>query len=209
MADDMSEGAPEPAAPDEAEPAEGMTYAFKPSLLGALWRFELTPEGLLWRAGQREAIWPYRDIVRVRLSYRPQSLQPQRFRTDIAGRDGRRIALISATWRSMLAVAPQAKSYSAFVRALHEHIAAAGGHCTFVTGLSWPAFVFGLVALGLVALALIVLLVRALIEGYPLAALFMAGFLALAAWQLGGYVWRNRPRHYTPQSVPADLLPSD
>jgi hypothetical protein len=33
------------------------------------------------------------------------------------------------------------------------------------------------------------------------------GFAALFAWQIGGFVWRNQPRAYTSDHLPAALLP--
>jgi len=37
--------------------------------------------------------------------------------------------------------------------------------------------------------------------------LFMVGFAALFAWQIGGFLRRNRPRTYTLDDVPRELLP--
>ena len=37
--------------------------------------------------------------------------------------------------------------------------------------------------------------------------LFLVGFAALFAWQIGGFVRRNRPRAYTFDDLPKALLP--
>jgi len=37
--------------------------------------------------------------------------------------------------------------------------------------------------------------------------LFLVGFAACFAWQIGGFVWRNQPRAYTSDHLPAALLP--
>jgi hypothetical protein len=37
--------------------------------------------------------------------------------------------------------------------------------------------------------------------------LFLVGFAALFAWQIGGFVNRNRPRAYTFDDLPKALLP--
>jgi hypothetical protein len=37
--------------------------------------------------------------------------------------------------------------------------------------------------------------------------LFIAGFAALFAWQVGGFIRRNRPRIYTFDHLPKALLP--
>jgi hypothetical protein len=37
--------------------------------------------------------------------------------------------------------------------------------------------------------------------------LFLVGFAALFAWQIGGFVARNRPRAYSSDHLPEALLP--
>jgi hypothetical protein len=51
------------------------------------------------------------------------------------------------------------------------------------------------------------LLIRALITGEFAGVLFIIGFAALFAWQVGGFVRRNQPRRYTLDNVPEALLP--
>lgn len=188
--------------------SSGTSYAFKPSLLGALWTFDLTPDALVWRAGRRDVAFPYADIVRLRLTYRPQSLQAQRYRADIVRRDGKRVAILSVTWRGMLAVTPQAKAYSAFMRELHTRLDRAGATTDFRTGLPGPLYWTGLGVLGVLALVLAALAIRAMFDGYWPGAAFVAGFMTLSAWQLGGFFRRNRPRLYCARDIPPDLLPS-
>src|SRR5258708_39636696 len=74
---------------DKTSPDAPVTsYAYKPSLIGAAHRFELTGQGLSWRFAGRTGVWPYADIAGVRLSYRPVSMQAHRFRADITNRNG-------------------------------------------------------------------------------------------------------------------------
>jgi hypothetical protein len=51
------------------------------------------------------------------------------------------------------------------------------------------------------------LFIRAVAIGEWAGALFLVGFAALFAWQVGGFVARNRPRAYTFDDLPAALLP--
>src|SRR6266568_4253955 len=78
---------------------DATTYAYKASLIGSAHRFELTDAGLSWHIAGRSGGWPYADIVSVRLSYRPISMQSRRFRADIENRNGGRIAVLSTTWQ--------------------------------------------------------------------------------------------------------------
>jgi hypothetical protein len=52
-----------------------------------------------------------------------------------------------------------------------------------------------------------VLLVRALTTGQYAGAAFLVGFAALFAWQVGGFVTRNRPVTYKFEHIPERLLP--
>ena len=61
--------------------------------------------------------------------------------------------------------------------------------------------------LALLALAMTGLLIRALMIGEIAGVLFILGFAALFAWQVGGFVRRNRPRGYRFDRLPQSLLP--
>ena len=182
-------------------------YVHKPSLMGAAWELILRPDALEWRAGRHEGRIPYARVTRIRLSFRPGTMQTRRFVTDIWWSGGPRISIASTTWRSMIEQAAQDRAYGAFVRELNERVAAAGAAASFETGtpavLYWPALaVFTAVTLALVALA-----VHALAVAAWVAAALVGGFLALFLWQSGSYFLRNRPGHYRPQAPPKGLVP--
>ena len=61
--------------------------------------------------------------------------------------------------------------------------------------------------LTLVAIAMAGLFIRAILTGEFAGALFLLGFAALFAWQIGGFVHRNMPQTYTFDNLPAVLLP--
>ena len=64
-----------------------------------------------------------------------------------------------------------------------------------------------LARVALVAVAMAGLLIRALLTGEFAGALFLLGFAGLFAWQIGGFMKRNRPRTYTLDALPMDVLP--
>jgi hypothetical protein len=195
-------------APDgSAAPIPGVRYAYKASLIGAAHRFELTDEGLSWHIGSRSRIWPYAGISAVRLSYRPVSMQARRFRADIENAANGRIAVLSTTWRTASLMAPQDHDYRAFITLLHARMKQAGSHATLTGGLRPWIYFAALVLLVLVAMAMAGLFVRAITVGEWAGALFLVGFAALFAWQVGGFVARNRPRAYTFDDLPKALLP--
>jgi hypothetical protein len=183
------------------------TYIYKASLIGSAHRFELTDDGLSWHVGGRSGVWPYRDIAAVRLSYRPSSMQPRRFRADIDRAGGGRIAVLSTTWTTVTLMAPQDRDYRAFITQLHRRLKEAGSTAKLVGGLKPALHHAALAMLALVAVAIGGLLIRALSTGEWAGALFLIGFAALFWWQIGGFVTRNRPRRYTFDALPEQLLP--
>ena len=200
---------PDETTPDAAPSVAGeeMVYVYKPSLMGAAWELSLEPDALAWRTGGHHGRIPYGRITRVRLSFRPVTMQTRRFVTEIWWADGPRLVIASSSWRSLVEQEAQDRPYGIFVRALHRRLAAAGTAATFETGspavLYWP----GLAMFAGVALALAVLSVRALQTGAYAAAAVVGGFLALFLWQSGTYFRRNRPGRYRPDAVPKELVP--
>jgi hypothetical protein len=192
--------------PDSGEGAS-MRYAYKASLIGSAHQFELTDAGLSWRIPGRSGVWPYREISAVRLSYRPVSMQSRRFRADIDNANGARLAILSTTWQTATLMAPQDRGYRAFIEELHERMKTAGSKAVLTGGLGPVTYAAALALLVVLAVAMIGLLVRALFTGEFVGALFLVGFAALFAWQVGGFVGRNRPRSYGFDRLPERLLP--
>lgn len=195
----------------------GVSYAYKASLIGAAHRFELTDAGLSWHIGSRSGLWPYAGISAIRLSYRPVSMQSRRFRADIestslesTGLEGTsfgRIAVLSTSWQTAALMAPQDEDYRAFITQLHARMKQAASKAALTGGLRPRIYGTAVVLLMLVAMAMAGLFIRAVAIGEWAGALFLVGFAALFAWQVGGFVARNRPRAYTFDDLPAALLP--
>jgi len=193
---------------EPADAAAGASYSYKPSLMGAAFEARLEPDALAWQAGGRTGRIPYKDIRRLRLSFRPVTMQSQRFLTEIWPMQGPKIVLASCSWRSMFEQERRDAPYAAFVTELHRRLAAAQSSARFDAGspplLYWPAVtLFAGVSLSIAAL-----LVRALQLGSLGGAAFIAAFLALFLWQAGTFFRRNKPRAYTPDSPPHDLVPT-
>jgi hypothetical protein len=182
-------------------------YAYKASLIGSAHEFDLTDAGLSWRAAGRSGVWAYADIAAIRLSYRPVSMQSRRFRADIEHAGGGRIAVLSTTWQTVALMAPQDHGYRAFITELHRRMNAAGSKASLTGGIGPTSYAGALLLLTLLAIAMTGLLLRALITGELVGALFLVGFAALFAWQIGGFVKRNRPSGYDFDHLPQALLP--
>jgi hypothetical protein len=201
----------QPPLPDQAtrsgEDAPDIHYAYKASLIGAAHRFALTDQGLSWQVGGKSGVWAYADIAAIRLSYRPMSMQSHRFRADIERADGQRIVIFSTSRQTIALMAPQDHDYRAFITQLHARMARAAGNAALIAGIGPKTYAAGIVLLVLVGISILGLLVRAISTGEWAGVLFLVGFAALFGWQIGGFVRRNRPRNYTFDTLPPELLP--
>jgi hypothetical protein len=193
--------------PPPETPPPGLGYAYRASLIGSAHRFALEDDGISWQAGRRSGKWRYADIAAVRMSYRPMSMQSRRFRTEIEHRGGGRIIVMSTTWQTLALMATQDNDYRTFIVGLHRRLAEHGASASLAGGLNPALYFAGAGMLALLSLAMAALLVRALVIGEWAGALFIVGLSALFGWQIGGFMRRNRPRAYTFDALPQDLLP--
>jgi hypothetical protein len=201
----LSSKPPKPANRGKAK--SGIVYAYKASLVGAAQQFELSDDGLSWRVGSQSGLWPYATIASVRLSYRPVSMQQRRFRADLEDVGGGRIHIVSTTWQTVALMAPQDADYRAFIVALHRRMNQAGSHASLIGGLKPWVHAASVVTIALLAVAMTGLLARAVATAQWGGVLFIVGFVALFAWQVGGFIRRNKPRNYTFEALPKELLP--
>jgi hypothetical protein len=90
---------------------------------------------------------------------------------------------------------------------LHRRLQQAGSKAALVGGIGRNTYAAALALLALLGAAMTGLLLRALWTFEFTGALFLIGFAALFAWQVGGFVKRNRPRSYSFDDLPEALLP--
>ena len=191
----------------ESLAASDLVYTYRPSLLGAPWSFRLTSAGIAWEAGRKSGLVPYRDVRRVRLSFKPISMQTQRYMTELWADRAPRLDIVSSSWKSMVEQERLDKSYAAFVAELHRRLAGAQTSAVFEQGGNpltyWP----GLAIFVAVALGILVLIVRAVQSDALAGAAFVAVFLGFFLWHGANYFRRNRPGVYAPDALPDLLVP--
>jgi hypothetical protein len=90
---------------------------------------------------------------------------------------------------------------------LHVLLKASWSNSALICGIGPVIYATGCLLLALVAIAIAGLLARAVATGEFAGALFLVGFAALFGWQMGGFIWRNKPRLYTFDELPETLLP--
>jgi hypothetical protein len=192
---------------DSTDSIDEFYYAFKSSLVGAPLELGLAPDAVEWRRGAVSGRTSYRAIRRLRLSFRPLTMQSHRFLAEIWPADGAKLQITSTSWKSMFEQERLDAAYAAFIAELSRRVGAAGGQTSFECGspalIYWPGVILVTGAsLGIATLAL-----RALQVGAFAGAAFIGAFLALFLWQAGNFFRRNRPGTYQPDAVPPRLLP--
>ena len=203
---------------EPGEDTSDLVYAYKASLMGGAWVLRLAPDALHWSIGNLSGSVPYASIRRIRLSFRPVTMQSYRFLAEIWGDRGPKISIASASWKSLMEQERQDDAYSLFIKALHERIAAAGGTPELKAGalplLYWPGVaIFAALCIMGVSLAVRSMELGETAMGRPMDWGQTAAILVLVAmffwllWQMGSFFKRNMPRRYTLGAVPADLLP--
>jgi hypothetical protein len=177
-------------------------------VMGAMREFKLSEDGIDWAVGAVSGHIPYRNIRRLRMSYRPNSMQSNRFLTELWGESGPKLKIASSSWKSMVEQERLDRLYSAFVRELHHRVSKATPSVYFEKGhspfLFWPSLVvFTAVALGLAALV-----ARALQAGTYAGAAFIGAFFAFYLWHSTNFLRRNRPGRYDADALPQDVMPA-
>jgi hypothetical protein len=194
-----------------------ITYSFRANLFEKERVFRLSDGGLeIADADALPAALPlshpppvpvsYASIVEVRLSYGPTRERLNRYCCDLRLHNGRQIALCNESYRGFADFADQSARYRAFVVALHALIQSRGGPCAFRTGPATALFAFNVGCLGLGMLFL--LWIVWLIPSAGLLVLVKLAFLAVYVPVMIHYFRANRPQSYSPDAIPARLLPS-
>jgi hypothetical protein len=203
----MADMSADPQVDDEDAPSGDPTYAFKPSILGAPSVFTLAPDVLQFRVGSFSGRIRYDRIRRIRLSFRPATLQAHRFVAEIWTAGHPKLQIASSSWRSVVQQERLDAAYTAFVAELHRRVAAAGGGAQFVAGMPAISYWIGAMVFGAAMVAMGVLVVHALLLREWTGGLIVGLLFVVFGVQLGGYFRRNWPARYRPDAIPAYVLP--
>ena len=193
----------DPALQDNSDPS----YAYRPNMMGAPWTFALRRDGIEWEYGRHSGMVRYDQVKRVRMSFRPATLQSHRFLTEIWSEGSPKLQIASVTFRGMMDQARQDAEYRAFVTELHRRLAAARSSASFQAGMNPVLYWLGAVVFAGIGLALGAFLLRTVLGGDLKGVLVIATVIALMLWQVCPIMICNRPVTYDPAAPPSRLLP--
>jgi len=191
---------------DDATTGDEFAYVYKSSVIGPPFEFRLAPDALHWGKGGASGQTPYRKIRRVRLGFRPMTMQNHRFVTEI-WTAGPKLTIASTSWKSMVEHERLDARYRVFVTELCRRTGAAGGQTVFQTGSPLVLYWMGVIVFVAASLAIAAMIVRALQAQVWSGAAFVAAFFAFFLWQAGTFFRRNRPGTFKADAIPASVLP--
>jgi hypothetical protein len=198
---------PDTGSDGSSKDATDIAYAYKPSLVGAPFEFRLAHDALEWSKGSATSRTPYDRIRRIRLGFRPQTMQNHRFLAEVWTVDGPKLQIASTSWKSLVEQERFDEGYRAFVTELCRRTGAAGGQTLFQAGSAAILYRLGVIVFVGASLALAGLVIRALQQAAWGGAAFVAAFLAFFLWQAGTFFRRNRPGVFRSDAVPDAVLP--
>jgi hypothetical protein len=183
------------------------TYSHAPRPVGGPITFTIEGDRLVVDSGRKVQEVRLGAVEQVRMTYEPRSFAQKAFQTRIRLTDGKTFAFSSLNWKSLIEAERLDKDYRAFARTLFDAIARANPKARFFGGRPrwlWIATAI-LAAASLLAMAFFTW--RALQAGATSAALMGVLFTVIGIWQLEPMVRLNKPRTFSPDGPPPELMP--
>jgi hypothetical protein len=183
------------------------SYSHAPRPVGGPVTFTLEGDRLVVDNGRKVQEVRLGAVEVVRMTYEPRSFAQKAFQTRIRMKDGKTFSFSSINWRSLIEAERLDKDYRAFARTLFDAVARANPDARFVAGRSWWVWVGTAILAAASLLAMAVFTWRALQAGAMPAAGMGVFFALVGIWQLEPLVRLNKPRSFTPDEPPPDLMP--
>ena len=183
-----------------------LAYSQNPRPIGFAVTFRLAGDRLVVDTMRRVDEINLAAVARIRLTYEAGKLSSGFYKTALRLTDGRAVSLTSISWSGLAQSNNQVGAYRDFVAALIEAVSRASPQARLEAGK--PRFVWAAMAAttGALALAALYIAARAFMAGATGAALVPLALGAVMIWQMGPVVRRNRPRPFTADALPGDLL---
>ncbi len=190
-----------------SEPRLLALYAHRAKPYAGEAEFRLHPDHLHIEQGRRSGDFPLADIVMIRLLFKPRNTTNEGYQTKLYRRDRRTAALTNLSWKSLVDMERQDAEYRRFVETLITSVARANPRVVLVAGM--PLWLHRLTTIaGLAALAaLAVVMGQALLNGSLPIVMLTGALAAYCSWWTWRYLGRNRPRTFTADAIPADVMP--
>lgn len=186
---------------------EIIAYSYRPRPTGPEMAFRLDPEALQVTSARGVERIPYSQIAAIRLAITPSNWSPHVYLAKLHWADGRALRISNLSWRGPLATERLDGPYSIFIAELLRRASDANPSLSCRAGTPRPFWLMSIAIGAALAVAFLSLLSVAASQGGWTAAL-LVGMLAIPmAWVVRAHVWSNRPRAFSPDAPPGDVLP--
>lgn len=182
-----------------------LSYTVRPNLLVKERTYRLSDDALTWQDADGSGRLAFAGVRQVRLSTDP-SFGKDRSRCILLDREGHKLKLDSKHFKGLGTLEDRSSTYTPFVRALLQRVAAAAPHASFVAGSTavWAVWV-GLTVVYAIA---ILALMMAVLGGASLGGEVIVVLIPLIV--LGPGMWRamrrGRATTFDPAHPPPELL---
>jgi hypothetical protein len=183
------------------------TYRHSPRPTKAPVSFVLDGDRLTVDTGRKVQEVSLGAVEQVRLTYKARSFAQNSFQTRLRLKDGRSVTFSSMNWKSLTAAERLDREYRIFTRALFDAIGHASPAARFVAGQPRPVWLLTLALSVLALVGIAIVTWRAMQVGATSAALMGVLFAVVGIWQIEPMVRLNRPRRFTPEDPPKDMMP--
>jgi len=186
---------------------DSTAYSYRPRPTGPGLAFRLDPDSLQVTSARGVDRIPYGQIVAIRLAVTPSNWSPHVYLAKLQLRDGRSLKLSNLSWRGLVATERLDAAYVTFVAELLRRTHEANPAVSCRAGTPRSFWLLSIAIGAALAVAFLSLLSVAARQGGWTAALLVAMLAIPMAWVVRAHVWSNRPRDFTPDSPPGDVLP--
>ena len=150
---------------------------------------------------------PLASLAKVRLVFSPTRVQRNRYQCHLFNANGKCGAFQNEHYKGVLDFEDRSGSYRELTTALVKRTAAVNPQCEFVTGTSWWSWLLqtGFLAAMLLLLAAVFFFMGSATTWSVVVKLLIIAFFIPTAWS---WIAKNKPRRFSPETVPEKLLPS-
>lgn len=184
-----------------------VSYRHRPKATSGEVGFRIDGDALAVETQRQRLRLPLGEAALIRLTFELGALGRSIFRLTLRLRDGRKASLTNVTWHGIGETARQDEAYRTFVRALIATAMQLNPACRLLAGKSRPVWLAMVAVVALTLLGLMAFAARAFAFDAPGAAAIGLVVFALTAFQVTPLILRNRPRIFTAEMIPGDLLP--
>lgn len=185
-----------------------MNYSYRPSAIEKQKTIALAEDEIkIEQEGKQPVHIRYSDIISINPKFVGSKQMPNLFQTVIKQTNGKDLVIRNYDYKGLLNMEEISDRYTPFILELHVKAAAVNSNILFKQGYSKIAYILmmGILVVAFLVLAIVTLLLL-IAASWWTAALAAFGTLMIFL-QSRKFGKRNKPRIYTVDQVPPDLLP--